>query len=327
MRWTAVTVVLGALFIGNQAYEWSNLAFTISSHPFGSVFYLMTGFHGLHVLGGMAAMALLIARVRLAGRADQGWVEAISYYWHFVDVVWIGAVLRDLRSSDEGALLASASVLVRGRRASGTAIPTSRGAGPRRLSTKAEHLFETACSSCHGVDGRGHTARPAGSTSSGAAGADFMLSTGRMPLEDPHRQPVRKPPAFDGEQIAGDHRVRRVAGNGPEVPEVDVDRADLSLGQELYSENCAACHSSAGAGGAVGAGLEAPSLAAVDAGRDSGGYEDRARGDAGVRRVDAQRAGSRLDRPLPGLPARVSRPGRAWVSTGSARSQKALRPG
>ena len=93
VRWTAITVLLGALFLGNQAYEWSELAFTISSHPFGSVFYLMTGFHGLHVLGGMAAMALLIARVRMAGAADHGSVEAISFYWHFVDVVWVGLFL------------------------------------------------------------------------------------------------------------------------------------------------------------------------------------------------------------------------------------------
>ena len=89
LRWTAITILLGALFMANQAYEWSSLAFTISSHPFGSVFYLMTGFHGLHVLGGMASMALLIARVRMAGASDHGWVEALSYYWHFVDVVWV----------------------------------------------------------------------------------------------------------------------------------------------------------------------------------------------------------------------------------------------
>ncbi|HEX2052896.1 MAG TPA: cytochrome c oxidase subunit 3 [Actinomycetota bacterium] len=89
VRWTAVTLLLAALFIANQAYEWSSLEFSISSHPFGSLFYLMTGFHGLHVLGGMAAMALLIAFIRRSGRVDAGAVESISLYWHFVDVVWI----------------------------------------------------------------------------------------------------------------------------------------------------------------------------------------------------------------------------------------------
>jgi len=122
-------------------------------------------------------------------------------------------------------------------------------------------LFENACSSCHGVDGRGTELGPR-LTDSGAAGADFMLTTGRMPLDDPHRQPVRKPPAFDEDEI--DQIARYVAslGSGPPIPEVDLDRGNLVRGQQLYSENCAACHSSAGAGGAVGAGLEAPSLAA-----------------------------------------------------------------
>ena len=89
VRWIAVTLLLAALFIGNQAFEWSNLDFTIASHPFGSLFYLMTGFHGLHVLGGMAAMALLVTFIRRSGRVDPGAVESISLYWHFVDVVWL----------------------------------------------------------------------------------------------------------------------------------------------------------------------------------------------------------------------------------------------
>lgn len=87
--WTAVTIAMGAVFMANQAYEWYHLNFSISSHPFGSVFYLITGFHGLHVLGGMAAMGLLLARVRLVKAADHGTVESISLYWHFVDVVWV----------------------------------------------------------------------------------------------------------------------------------------------------------------------------------------------------------------------------------------------
>lgn len=89
VKWTTVTIFLGLIFMANQAYEWSNLEFTISSHPFGSLFYFMTGFHGLHVLGGIAAMVLLVSFLRRAGRVNRGAVEAISYYWHFVDVVWI----------------------------------------------------------------------------------------------------------------------------------------------------------------------------------------------------------------------------------------------
>jgi ubiquinol-cytochrome c reductase cytochrome c subunit len=120
-------------------------------------------------------------------------------------------------------------------------------------------LFENACSSCHGAGGTGTDLGPS-VVGSGAAGADFMLSTGRMPLDYPHRQPVRKPAAFDPDQIAQISAYVASLGPGPEIPDVDVEEGDLVLGQQLYAENCGACHSSAGAGGAVGAGLEAPSL-------------------------------------------------------------------
>jgi cytochrome c oxidase subunit 3 len=64
----------------------------VSSHAYGSAFYVMTGFHGLHVLAGMLAMVLLLGRAgsRRFGAADTPAVEMVSYYWHFVDVVWIG---------------------------------------------------------------------------------------------------------------------------------------------------------------------------------------------------------------------------------------------
>jgi cytochrome c oxidase subunit 3 len=90
--WLAVTLVLAGAFIGNQAHEWSTLGFSVSSHAYGSAFYVMTGFHGIHVLGGMLAMVLLLGRSG-SGRFGPGEapaVEMVSYYWHFVDVVWIG---------------------------------------------------------------------------------------------------------------------------------------------------------------------------------------------------------------------------------------------
>lgn len=120
-------------------------------------------------------------------------------------------------------------------------------------------LFENACASCHGAGGAGTDLGPP-VIGAGAAGSNFMLTTGRMPLEDPYRQPVRKPAAFDDEEISQINSYVASLGPGPDIPEVDIDRGDLVRGQQLYSENCAACHSSAGAGGAVGAGLEAPAL-------------------------------------------------------------------
>jgi cytochrome c oxidase subunit 3 len=90
--WLAATLVLGTAFIANQAHEWSALEFHVDTHSYGSAFYVMTGFHGIHVIGGMLAMVLLLGRAgsRRFGAADVPAVEMVSYYWHFVDVVWIG---------------------------------------------------------------------------------------------------------------------------------------------------------------------------------------------------------------------------------------------
>ena len=96
-RWLVVTVALGTLFLANQAREWAVLDFAVDSHAYGSAFYLLTGFHGLHVAAGVAAMALLVAQGRPraperagAGRSDgTGATRVLGYYWHFVDVVWL----------------------------------------------------------------------------------------------------------------------------------------------------------------------------------------------------------------------------------------------
>jgi cytochrome c oxidase subunit 3 len=92
VRWLVLTLALGALFLANQAREFFVLDFQVSSHSYGSIYYLMTGFHGLHVLGGLALMIVALAIATgpgpLARRGPV--VESISYYWHFVDVVWIG---------------------------------------------------------------------------------------------------------------------------------------------------------------------------------------------------------------------------------------------
>jgi len=90
-RWLIVTMVLAMVFLGNQAREWATATFKTSSNTFGSAFYVMTGFHGLHVLGGVVAMLVLVARASSPrfGAADAPAAEVVSYYWHFVDVVWI----------------------------------------------------------------------------------------------------------------------------------------------------------------------------------------------------------------------------------------------
>lgn len=92
--WLLATVVLGAIFLGGQVYEYINLineGVTISGSLFGSTFYTLTGFHGLHVLGGVIAIVILLG-LALSGHLNPARavaVEAVEYYWHFVDVVWI----------------------------------------------------------------------------------------------------------------------------------------------------------------------------------------------------------------------------------------------
>ena len=91
-RWIWLSLLMGAAFLGGQGHEWAELPFRISSDSYGSAFYAMTGFHGLHVLAGLIVMFVILGRAA-AGAYDRGEhasVEVAGYYWHFVDVVWIG---------------------------------------------------------------------------------------------------------------------------------------------------------------------------------------------------------------------------------------------
>jgi cytochrome c oxidase subunit 3 len=94
-EWYVLTFLMGAVFIGGQALEYAELVhegLTMSSSPYGSVFYLTTGFHGLHVFGGLVAFLLVLGRTYMARQFthEQAVMSiVVSYYWHFVDVVWI----------------------------------------------------------------------------------------------------------------------------------------------------------------------------------------------------------------------------------------------
>jgi cytochrome c oxidase subunit 3 len=94
-EWFALTFAMGAFFIGGQVYEYAELVhegLTLSSSPYGSVFYLPTGFHGLHVTGGLIAFLIVMIRVSKArkfGHQQATTAIVVSYYWHFVDIVWI----------------------------------------------------------------------------------------------------------------------------------------------------------------------------------------------------------------------------------------------
>jgi cytochrome c oxidase subunit 3 len=93
--WLTVSLLLGLVFLGLQANEYRTLieeGMTLSSGVFGSTFYTLTGFHGAHVAGGAVFILIVLLRAR-SGQFTARYhdtVEMASYYWHFVDVVWLG---------------------------------------------------------------------------------------------------------------------------------------------------------------------------------------------------------------------------------------------
>ena len=95
MLWLAVSLLLGLCFLAGQANEYRMLieeGMTLSSGVFGSTFFTLTGFHGAHVAGGACFILIVLLRAR-SGQFTARYhdtVEMASYYWHFVDVVWIG---------------------------------------------------------------------------------------------------------------------------------------------------------------------------------------------------------------------------------------------
>lgn len=99
VEWFFLTYFLGALFVAGQVWEYASLVsegIALNSSAYGSAFYLTTGFHGLHVTGGLIAFLLVIGRafaVKNFGHREATSAIVVSYYWHFVDVVWIGLFL------------------------------------------------------------------------------------------------------------------------------------------------------------------------------------------------------------------------------------------
>lgn len=86
-----LTMAMGSYFVVGQAIEWHGLAFSLHDGVFGGTFYLLTGFHGLHVITGILLMGLMLARSFRPGNYDGGeaGVTSVSLFWHFVDVIWI----------------------------------------------------------------------------------------------------------------------------------------------------------------------------------------------------------------------------------------------
>jgi cytochrome c oxidase subunit III len=90
--WFGLTALMGIVFLGGQLYEYSHLEFGLRSNIFASTFYVLTGFHGLHVtLGVMLILAVMWRSLKSEhyGSHNHFGVEAAEIYWHFVDVIWI----------------------------------------------------------------------------------------------------------------------------------------------------------------------------------------------------------------------------------------------
>ncbi len=93
--WIIVTLALGIGFLGIQGYEWGFLhgyySFQPETNVFGSLFYVMTGFHGLHVLVGILMITMMYWRLEKGEMSEKYHfsLRAAEYYWHFVDVVWV----------------------------------------------------------------------------------------------------------------------------------------------------------------------------------------------------------------------------------------------
>jgi cytochrome c oxidase subunit 3 len=90
--WYIATAVMGLIFLGGQAYEYLTLGYGLTSNTFANCFYLMTGFHGLHVLVGVFLILGVLWRSRREAHYSEHkhtGVEMAEIYWHFVDIIWI----------------------------------------------------------------------------------------------------------------------------------------------------------------------------------------------------------------------------------------------
>jgi cytochrome c oxidase subunit 3/cytochrome o ubiquinol oxidase subunit 3 len=95
IRWWLATIVLGTVFLGGTAFEWNDLIhrhhLTISRNLFGTTYYTLVGLHALHVTAGVFVMIIVLglALRRVVTTANGACVGLVSWYWHFVDLVWV----------------------------------------------------------------------------------------------------------------------------------------------------------------------------------------------------------------------------------------------
>lgn len=130
--------------------------------------------------------------------------------------------------------------------------------------TAGKRLFETGCSTCHGLNLQGGSGGPS-LIGVGASAVVFQVESGRMPLAAGVQQAPRKQVKYSLEEIDQLAAYVQANGGGPTVPEGDLTNGDLQLGGDLFRTNCASCHNFAGSGGALTYGKYAPELSSASA--------------------------------------------------------------
>lgn len=153
--------------------------------------------------------------------------------------------------------LAFCVMLAAGLSWSGQVLVSAQPDDPERHAA-GEHLYRRDCASCHGPAGEG-TRRGVPLTDAGEASADFYLTTGRMPIADPHQEVRRRDAAYGEREIAALVAFVGSLGSGPPIPDV-TGHSDVAAGGSLYRLHCAQCHGSTGVGVALAAGVTAPSV-------------------------------------------------------------------
>ncbi|MBV9464603.1 MAG: c-type cytochrome [Solirubrobacterales bacterium] len=142
--------------------------------------------------------------------------------------------------------------------APGTGNPVTAFPSSPSLLAEGYTLYENGCSSCHGVALQGVPGVAPSLVGVGAGPVDFYLSTGRMPLEQPHEEPERSSPLYNRTQILA--LVEYVSSfGGPAAPTADPQHGDLALGLHEFTLDCAGCHQVVGRGGLT-LGAQVPNL-------------------------------------------------------------------
>jgi len=168
--------------------------------------------------------------------------------------------------------VAGYAVVVLGLALVGTLYAAITGAGRSQAATapaseqaeiaRGQMIFDQTCATCHGLQAQGSTAAPS-LIGVGSAAVYFQVSTGRMPLREQGPEASRKPPQLTPAQTLAVAQYIQSLGGGPQIPtpaQVSTAGADVGLGQELFTADCAQCHNFDGAGGALTDGKYAPDL-------------------------------------------------------------------